>query len=84
MDGLQDEARLEEQGTTQQAQGASAQVSGGEGAAAGGGATPIADGAAKARADYEAALAERDARARRFRALALEPCRAPDDCKGFR
>ncbi|HJA27961.1 MAG TPA: hypothetical protein IAA15_00065 [Candidatus Olsenella pullicola] len=62
MDGLQDEARLEEQGTTQQAQGASAQVSGGEGAAAGGGATPIADGAAKARADYEAALAERDAR----------------------
>lgn len=63
MDGLQDEARLEEQGTTQQAQGASAQVSGGEGAAAGGGATPVADdGAAKARADYEAALAERDAR----------------------
>ena len=30
MDGLQDEARLEEQGTTQQTQGASAQVSGGD------------------------------------------------------
>ena len=62
MDGLQDEARLEEQGSEQEPQGAPAQVSGGEGAAAGGGATPIADGAAKARADYEAALAERDAR----------------------
>ena len=59
MDGLQDEARLEEQGTAQQAsqrddQGetSQAQVS----AAAGG------DAAAQARADYEAALAERDAR----------------------
>lgn len=59
MDGLQDEARLEEQGSEQEPQGAPAQVSGDDGAAA----TPRTDdGAAKARADYEAALAERDAR----------------------
>ncbi len=60
MDGLQDEARLEEQGAQQQApqrddqeEASQAQVS----AAAAGG-----DTAAQARADYEAALAERDAR----------------------
>lgn len=59
MDGLQDEVRLEEQGATQEPQGAPAQVSGDEGTAA----TPRADdGVAKARPDYEAALAERDAR----------------------
>ena len=57
MDGLQDEARLEEQGTTQGSQGAPVQVSGDEGADV----TPSADdGAAQARADYEAALKERD------------------------
>ena len=59
MDGLQDETRLEEQGAAQEPQGAPAQVSGSDGAAA----TPRADdGAAQARADYEAALAERDER----------------------
>lgn len=59
MDGLQDEARLEEQGAQQQAsqrddqeEASQAQVS----AAAAG------DAAAQARADYEAALKERDAR----------------------
>lgn len=59
MDGLQDEAKLEEQGAQQQAsqrddqgEASQAQVS----AAAGG------DAAAKARADYEAALKERDER----------------------
>lgn len=63
MDGLQDEARLEEQSSAQEPQGAPAQVSGGEGAAAGGGAAPKAnDDIAKAREDYEAALKERDAR----------------------
>lgn len=59
MDGLQDEARLEEQGSEREPQGAPAQVSGDDGAAA----TPGADdGAAQARADYEAVLKERDAR----------------------
>ena len=59
MDGLQDETRLEEQSSAQEPQGTPAQVSGDEGAAA----TPSADdGVAKARADYEAALKERDAR----------------------
>lgn len=59
MDGLQDEARLEEQGSAQEPQGAPAQVSGDDGAAA----PPVADdGVAKAREDYEAALKERDER----------------------
>lgn len=52
MDGLQDEARLEEQGEQQQ-QASQAQVSS---AAAGG------DAVAQAREDYEAALKERDER----------------------
>lgn len=60
MDGLQNETKLEEQGAQQQAsqrddQGetAQAQVSA---------ATPGSDAAAQARADYEAALRERDER----------------------
>lgn len=59
MDGLQDETRLEGQGAAQEPQGAPAQVSGDDVAAA----TPKAsDGAAKARADYEAAPKECDER----------------------
>lgn len=59
MDGLQDETRLEEQGAQQasqrddQGEASQAQVSA---------ATPAGDATAQARADYEAALAERDAR----------------------
>lgn len=61
MDGLQDEAKQVDEDAAQQAQGASAQVSGGEGTATGGGATPKVDGGiTQARADYEAALRERD------------------------
>lgn len=63
MDGLQDETKQVDEGAAQQAQGTSAQVSSGEGAAAGGGATPKVDNdVVQARADYEAALKERDAR----------------------
>lgn len=59
MDGLQDETKQVDEGAQRQAQGAPAQVSGDDGAAA----PPVADdGVAKARADYEAALKERDAR----------------------
>jgi molecular chaperone GrpE (heat shock protein) len=66
MDGLQDEARQVDEGAAQQAQGASAQVSG-EGAAGGGAggekaAAAADEGIARARADYEAALKERDER----------------------
>lgn len=59
MDGLQDEAKQVDEGAAQQAQGAPTQVSGDDGAAAAPGAD---DGATKARADYEAALKERDER----------------------
>ena len=63
MDGLQDETKQVDEDAAQQTQGASAQVNDGGDAAAGGGATPkVDDGIAKAREDYEAALAERDAR----------------------
>lgn len=63
MDGLQDKAKRVDEVAAQQTQDASAQVSGDEGAAAGGGAIPKVDGdIAKARADYEAALKERDER----------------------
>lgn len=56
MDGLQDETKLGEEGATQQPQGADDQATQVQQVAG-------ADGdAAKARADYEAALRERDAR----------------------
>lgn len=59
MDGLQDKTKQVGEGAAQEPQGAASQVSGDEGSAV----TPSADnGAAKARADYEAALKERDAR----------------------
>lgn len=66
MDGLQDEAKKVGEDAAQQAQGASAQVSG-EGAAAGGAggekaAAAADEGIARARAEYEAALRERDER----------------------
>lgn len=85
MDGLQDEAKLEEQGATQQTQGASTQVSGGEGAAAGGGATPKVDGGiAKAREDYEAALAERDARIAELEGEIAEAAKTAEDAERLR
>ncbi len=58
MDGLQDKAKQVGESATQELQGAPSQVSGDDSATA----IPRADdGAAQARADYEAALAERDA-----------------------
>lgn len=59
MDGLQDETRLEEQGARQQAPQRDGQV---EASQAQVSAEATGDAAAQARADYEAALAERDAR----------------------
>ena len=59
MDGLQDETRLEEQGARQQAPQRDGQV---EVSQAQVSAEATGDAAAQARADYEAALAERDAR----------------------
>ena len=59
MDDLQDEAKRVGEGTAQQAQGAPAQVSSGEG----GEKVAAADeGVARARAEYEVALRERDER----------------------
>ena len=81
MDGLQDEAKQIDEGTAQQAQGASAQVTGGEGAAA----TPRADdGAAKARADYEAALAERDARIAELESEIAEAAKTAEGAEALR
>lgn len=59
MDGLQDEAKQVDEGAAQEPQGAPAQVSGADGAAVG---TKVDDGVAQARADYEAALREREER----------------------
>ena len=85
MDGLQDEAKLEEQGATQQTQGASTQVSGGEGAAAGGGATPKVDGGiAKAREDYEAALKERDERIAELEGQIADAAKTAESAKRLR
>ena len=81
MDGLQDEARLEEQGAAQESQGAPAQVSGDDGAAA----TPNADdGVAKARADYEAALAERDARIAELEGEIAEAAKTAEGAEALR
>ena len=81
MDGLQDKARLEEQGSAQEPQGAPAQVSGSEGTAA----SPVADdGAAKARADYEAALAERDARIAELEGEIAEAAKTAEGAEALR
>ena len=81
MDGLQDEARLEEQGSEQEPQGAPAQVSGDDGAAA----TPGADdGAAQARADYEAALKERDARIAELEGEIAEAAKTAEGAEALR
>lgn len=81
MDGLQDEARLEEQGAQQQAsqsddqgEASQAQVS----AAAGG------DAAAQARADYEAALAERDARIAELEGEIAEAAKTAEGAEALR
>ena len=80
MDGLQDEAKLEEQGTAQEPQGAPTQVSGDDGAA-----TPKADGgAAKARADYEAALKERDARIAELEGEIAEAAKTAEGAEALR
>ncbi len=80
MDGLQDKARLEEQGAAQGPQGAPAQVSGDDGAA-----TPkVDDGAAKARADYEAALAERDARIAELEGEIAEAAKTAEGAEALR
>ena len=85
MDGLQDKARLEEQGSAQEPQGAPAQVSGDDGAVAGGGETPKVDnGAAKARADYEAALAERDARIAELEGEIAEAAKTAEGAEALR
>lgn len=82
MDGLQDEARLEEQGAQQQAlqrddqeEASQAQVS----AAAAGG-----DTAAQARADYEAALAERDARIAELEGEIAEAAKTAEGAEALR
>ena len=81
MDGLQDETRLEEQGSEQEPQGAPAQVSGDDGAAA----TPGADdGAAQARADYEAALKERDARIAELEGEIAEAAKTAEGAEALR
>lgn len=85
MDGLQDEARLEEQSSAQEPQGAPAQVSGGEGAAAGGGAAPKAnDDIAKAREDYETALKERDARIAELEGEIAEAAKTAEGAEALR
>ena len=81
MDGLQDEARLEEQGAQQRApqrddqeEASQAQVS----------AAAADDGAAKARADYEAALAERDARIAELEGEIAEAAKTAEGAEALR
>ncbi len=81
MDGLQDETKLEEQGAQQQAsqrddqgEASQAQVS----AAAGG------DAAAMARADYEAALKERDARIAELEGEIAEAAKTAEGAEALR
>ncbi|HJF44449.1 hypothetical protein [Thermophilibacter provencensis] len=82
MDGLQDETKLEEQGAQQQApqrddqgEASQAQVS----AAAAGG-----DMAAQARADYEAALKERDARIAELEGEIAEAAKTAEGAEALR
>ena len=85
MDGLQDEAKQVDEGAVQQAQDAATQVRGGEGAAAGGGATPkVDDDIAKARADYEAALKERDARIAELEGEIAEAAKTAEGAEALR
>lgn len=71
MDGVQDETKFEKRGTTQETQNASKQVSGN-------------DSAAKARADYEAALAERDARIAKLEDEIAESAKTAEDAEKLR
>lgn len=81
MDGLQDETKQVDEGAAQQVQGAPTQVSGDDGAAA----TPRADdGAAKARADYETALAERDARIAELEGEIAEAAKTAEGAEALR
>lgn len=87
MDGLQDEAKQVDEGAAQQTQGASAQMSG-EGAAvggAGGEKTAAADeGIARARAEYEAALRERDERIAALEGEIAEAARTAESAEALR
>ena len=77
MDGLQDETKQVDEGTAQQTQDASAQVSGDAGAAADG-------GIAQARADYEAALKERDARIAELEGEIAEAAKTAEGAEALR
>lgn len=85
MDGLQDEAKQVDEGAAQESQGASAQVSGSEGAAADGGATPkVESGISQARADYETALKERDARIAELEGEIAEAAKTAEGAEALR
>ena len=85
MDGLQDEARLEEQGAAQGSQGTPAQVSGEDGAAESGGKTPKVDNdAVQACKDYEAALKERDARIAELEGEIAEAAKTAEGAEALR
>lgn len=85
MDGLQDEAKQVDEGAAQQKQGASAQVSSGEGVAADGGATPkVEGGISQARADYEAALKERDERIAALEGEIAEAAKTAESAEALR
>ena len=79
MDGLQDEAKQIEQGEARQPksqgdEGAAAQVSEADGG----------DAAAKAQADYEAALAERDARIAELEGEIAEAAKTAEGAEALR
>lgn len=85
MDGLQDEAKQVDEGAAQQTQGESAQASSGEGVAADGGATPkVEGGISQARADYEAALKERDVRIAELEGEIAEAAKTAENAEKLR
>ena len=81
MDGLQDKARLEEQGAQQQAPQRDDQ---GEASQAQVSAEATGDAAAQARADYEAALAERDARIAELEGEIAEAAKTAEGAEALR
>lgn len=88
MDGLQNEARQVDEGAAQQAQGASAQMSGEDAAGGGAGGEKAAaaadEGVARARADYEAALKERDERIAALEGEIAEAARTAESAERLR
>lgn len=81
MDGLQDETRLEEQGARQQAPQRDGQV---EASQAQVSAEATGDAAAQARADYEAALTERDARIAELEGEIAEAAKTAEGAEALR